>query len=324
MFRTNFLACAVLVSVMFTHSGRAADSGSTKTKSESQPAGAPAQNGRIFVASFMTMHDPFFVKLRDGIRKAVEAHGDRLLFLDGEHSREKQERELIAALEQNPAAVFLIPATDVGSTDGILAATHRQHVPVILVDTDLNGPDLVLCQVLTDNQGAGRMACDELARVNPKAKVGVLSFSLSKSCVDRVTGFKEEMSKYPGMTILAMQDGHANKDGVRGVIHDFLDGHPDMDAIFAINDVSAIEAITGIESVGRGGKITVLGIAGSQEGAQAIKEGKLHSSCAQMPEEMGRVAVEAAYDQLAGKKVEKDIRVPVKLVTIANADGFLN
>ena len=80
MFRTSFLACTVLVAVMFTHSGRAADSGATKTKFESQPAGAPAQNGRIFVASFMTMHDPFFVKLRDGIRKAVEAHGDRLLF----------------------------------------------------------------------------------------------------------------------------------------------------------------------------------------------------------------------------------------------------
>jgi len=33
--------------------------------------------------------------------------------------------------------------------------------------------------------------------------------------------------------------------------------------------------------------------------------------------------LEKAYDYLAGKKVEKDIRVPVKLVTKANADQFL-
>jgi ABC-type sugar transport system substrate-binding protein len=47
------------------------------------------------------------------------------------------------------------------------------------------------------------------------------------------------------------------------------------------------------------------------------------SSCAQMPHEIGRVAVEKAYDALAGRKVDPIVRVPVKLVTKANADDFL-
>ena len=97
-----------------------------------------------------------------------------------------------------------------------------------------------------------------------------------------------------------------------------------MDAIFAINDVSALAAIAGIESAGRTGKILVQGVAGSHEGAQAILDGKLHSSCAQVPLEIGRVAVESAYAALAGKKVEKNVIVPVKLVTAANAAEFLN
>jgi ribose transport system substrate-binding protein len=159
--------------------------------------------------------------------------------------------------------------------------------------------------------------------VNPNAKVGVLSFSLSKSCVDRVEGFKEEMTHHSWMTILATQDGHANRDGVRGVIHDFLAAHPDMNAIFAINDVSALEACSGIEAAGRAGKILVQGIAGSREGVQAIKDGRMLSSCAQVPAEMGRIAVEKAYDALAGRKVDRDVRVPVKLVTKANADEYL-
>lgn len=292
-------------------------------RAESGPAPSAQGPGRLFVSSFMTMHDPFFVALNDGIRKAVEAHGDHVAFLNGEHSRQKQEADILEILKQNPAAIFLIPATDAGASDTILAAASRQHVPVILVDTDLGGPDLVLCQVLTDNFQAGELACRELASTGPTAKVGVLSFSLSKSCVDRVEGFKAEMAKHPGITILATQDGHANRDGVRGVIHDFLAAHPDMDAIFAINDVSALEACSGIEAAGRAGKIRVLGIAGSREGAQAIKDGRMLSSCAQMPGEMGRVAVEKAYDALAGRKVQKDIRVPVKLVTRENADDFL-
>jgi len=291
---------------------------------EADSPAAPPVGGRLFVSSFMTMHDAFFVDVNDGLRKAVEAHGDKLLFLDGEHSREKQEKDVLDALKQNPAAIFLVPATDRGSIDNILAAAKAKGVPVIIVDTDVNPPEsLVLCQVLTDNVGAGRMACEELARANPQAKIGVLHFSLSKGCVDRVDGFKEELAKHPGMQIIDIQEGHANKEGVRGVIHDFLAKHPKMDAIFAINDVSALEALAGIEAAGRAGQITVLGIAGSTEGAQAIKQGKMLSSCAQMPHEIGRLAVEKAYDALAGRKVDPIVRVPVKLVTKANADDFL-
>jgi ribose transport system substrate-binding protein len=285
----------------------------------SQPAG-----GRLFVASFMTMHDPFFVELNEGIKSAVEAHGDRVLFVDGKHDRETQERNTIDALKLNPAAIFLIPATDLGSIDKILAAAKAQNVPVILVDTDVDAPDsLILTKVITDNFAAGRLDARELAKVNPRAKVGVLSFSLSKGCVERVNGFSEELTKHPGMRILATQDGHANADGVRGVIKEFLANHPEMDAIFAINDVSAIEALAGIESAGRTGKIAVLGVGGQHEGAQLIKDGKMLASTAQMPKEIGRIAVSKAYDHLAGKRVEKKVLVPVKLVTKATADQFL-
>jgi len=226
-------------------------------------------------------------------------------------------------LNLHPAALFLIPATDLGSIDKILAAAREKHVPVILVDTDLDAPDsLTLTKVVTDNTEAGRLAAQELARANPKAKVGVLSFSLSRGCVDRVRGFSGELGKYPGMKIVAMQDGHANRDGVRGVIKEFLASHPEMDAIFAINDVSAIEALAGIDSAGRSGKIAVLGVAGSREGAQLIKAGRMLASSAQMPKEMGRIAVSKAYDHLVGKTVEKEVLTPVKLVTKANADDF--
>jgi len=296
--------------------------GFTLAHAQTPTASKPA--GRLFVASFMTMHDPFFVDLGEGIKIAVEAHGDRLLLLDGKHERVTQENLTLDALKQNPAALFLIPATDLGSIDKILAAAAAQHVPVILVDTDLNPPaSLILTKVINDNLSAGRLAARELAKVNPKAQVGILSFSYSQGCVDRVTGFNEELAKHPGMKVLATQDGHANRDGVRGVIKDFLAAHADMDAIFAINDVSAIEALAGIDAAGRTGKIQVLGVAGSREGAELIKEGKMLASAAQLPKEIGRVAVEKAYDHLAGKAVPAKVLVPVKLVTKKNADDFL-
>jgi ABC-type sugar transport system substrate-binding protein len=62
---------------------------------------------------------------------------------------------------------------------------------------------------------------------------------------------------------------------------------------------------------------------GSREAAAAIQAGKLYSSSAQFPREIGRVAAEKAYEHLAGKPVPKDVKIPVKLVTKENAAEFL-
>jgi ribose transport system substrate-binding protein len=311
LFRIQVLAFSLLVLFFVS-----CNSSSTK---KDKPA-----DKKIFISSFMTMHDPFFVSLNGGIKQAVVDHGDSIVFLDGNHDTKKQEDDVLAMLNQEIAGIFILPATHDGCIDRVLAAAKQKKIPVIIVDTDFNVADsMYLCKVMTDNLGAGRISCAELAKVNPKAKVGLLTFSLSKGCVDRVEGFKEEMAKYPGMSIIGAQDGHANKDGVSGVIREFLAKTPDMNAIFAINDVSAIAAIEGIEKAGRSGKISVMGVAGSKEGAQAIKDGKMLSSCAQEPLTMGKVAVDKAYDFIAGKPVDKDVRVPVKLVTSENADEFL-
>jgi ribose transport system substrate-binding protein len=311
LFRIQVLAFSLLVLFFIS-----CNSSSTK---KDKPA-----DKKIFISSFMTMHDPFFVSLNEGIKQAVLGRGDSLVFLDGNHDTRKQEDDVLAMLNQEIAGIFILPATHDGCIDRVLAAAKQKKIPVIIIDTDFNVADsMYLCKVMTDNLGAGRISCAELAKVNPKAKVGLLTFSLSKGCVDRVEGFKEEMAKYPGMKIIGAQDGHANKDGVSGVIREFLAKTPDMNAIFAINDVSAIAAIEGIEKAGRSGRIFVMGVAGSKEGAQAIKDGKMLSTCAQEPLTMGKVAVDKAYDFIAGKPIEKDVRVPVKLVTKENADEYL-
>ena len=290
-------------------------------RKESAPA-AGSGKGRLFAVSFMTLNNPFFVDLNEGIKKAVEAHGDRLVTLDAQHNSLKQKNDLADVLQQNPTAIFLNPVNWEG-VRGSLVEAKRKGVPVIVVDTDVSDADLVLCQVISDNIGAGRLACEELARVNPNARLAILHFSTAKSCIDRVKGFTDEMAKHPGMKLLDTQEGKATIEGGRPVMRDLLGRHPELDAVFPINDPCALGAWSAIEAAGRAGKVTVVTVDGSREAAQSIKEGKLHSTSAQFPKDIGRVAAEKAYDHLDGKQVEKDIRIPVKLVTKENADEFL-
>jgi ribose transport system substrate-binding protein len=282
----------------------------------------PGGSGKLFGVSFQTMNNPFFVDVNEGLKTVIEAKGDRLVTLDAQFNSLKQKNDLADLIEQQPAAIFINPVNWEG-IKGTLLEANRKHVPVIIVDAPVSDPDLVLCQVASDNVEAGRLACQALAKVKPEAKVVVIGYSVNKACIDRVAGFKDEAARHPQMRILDTQDSKGATEATRPVMRDMLGRFPEMDAVFPINDPGALGCISAIEAAGRAGQVTVVTVDGSREGAAAILSGKLHSTSAQFPREMGRIAAEKAYEHLAGKPVDKNIVVPVKLITKANASSIL-
>ncbi len=280
------------------------------------------QKGRLFAVSFQTLNNPFFADLNDGLKAIIEANGDRLVTLDAQFNSLKQKNDLSDVLQQKPAAIFLNPVNWEGVRGSLLEA-QRANVPVIVVDAPVQDADLVLCQVASDNVEAGRLAAHALAEVNPNAKVAVIAYSISKPCIDRVSGFEEVVKSHPQMTILTTLDAKGTTEAMRPVMRDLLERFPDLDAVFPINDPGAIGCVSAIESAGRSGKVTVVSVDGSSEVAQFILEGRIHSTSAQFPKKIGRLAAEAAYDHLEGKPVTKEIKVSVELVTKTNAEEFL-
>ncbi|MEI6781084.1 MAG: sugar ABC transporter substrate-binding protein, partial [Verrucomicrobiota bacterium] len=278
--------------------------------------------GRLFGVSFQTLNNPFFVDLNEGLKRVVEAHGDRLVTLDAQFNSLKQKNDISDLLQQQPAAFFINPVNWEG-IKGSLIEAQRRNVPIIVVDAPVSDPDLVLCQVASDNVEAGRLACEALAKANPKARVVILGYSVNKACIDRVAGFRSEAARHPELVILDTQDVKGTTEAARPVMRDMLGRFPELDAAFPINDPGALGCISAIESAGKSGQVKVVTVDGSREGATAIRAGKLHSTSAQFPKEIGRVAAEKAYDHIAGKAVEKEIKIPVKLITKENADEFL-
>lgn len=286
--------------------------------------GAPApeaRHGRLFGATFQTLDNPVFVEINKGLESVVGARGDRLVTLDARFSAQQQKNDVTELLQQKPSAIFINPVNWEGIRSTLIEAKQK-NVPVIIVDAPVSDPDLVLCQVASDNFEAGRLACEALAKVVPDAGIVILHLSLNRACIERVEGFQAEMKKHPGMKILDTQEGRGRAEGSRPVMSELLERFPEMDAAFPVNDPSALGAIAAIEAAGRAGRVTVVSVDGSPEGIAAIRAGRLQASCAQNPREIGRIAAEKAYEHLAGKPVAKDIKLPVKLVTKENAGGF--
>ena len=287
-----------------------------------QKSAAPEQGkGKLFGVTYQTMNNPFFVELNAGLQSVIEAHGDKLVALESQYNSLKQKNDISDLLLKGVAGVFINPVNWEGIKGSLIQAKEK-GVPCIIVDAPVKDADLVLCQVASDNIEAGRLAARALAQVRRPAKIVVLHQSTNKACIDRVDGFKEELAKYPDMQILDIQEGKGSIEHARPVMQDFLGRFPDLNAVFPINDPGALGVISALESAGKLQDVTVVTVDGSAEGIAAIKAGKLHSTSAQFPREIGKAAAEKMYDHLAGKPVDKNVVIPVELITKENADTF--
>ncbi len=277
---------------------------------------------RIIGVSFQTMNNPFFVDLNDGLKEVIDARGDTLVTLDGQFNSLKQKNDLSDLILKGASAIFINPVNWEGIKGSLLAA-KRKGIPCIIVDAPVRDQDLILSTVASDNVKAGKLAAEALAKACRPARIVVLHHSINKACIDRVTGFMEEIAKYPDMKILDTQEGKGTTEGGRPVTRDLLGRFPDLNAVFAINDPSALGAVSALQSAGKLENVTIVSVDGAAEAVQAIKAGKLLSTSAQFPREIGEVSAKLAYDHLDGKPVDKDVKIRVELITKENADAFL-
>jgi ribose transport system substrate-binding protein len=155
---------------------------------------------------------------------------------------------------------------------------------------------------------------------NGQAKVAFLEGIPGHETGDsRIRGFRDAIKGTPGVTIVASQPANWERDQGFTVFQNMLQAHPDIDTVFACNDIMALGAIEAIRSANRTGKIRVLGFDAIDDARRAVTEGRMEATVAQFPDEMGRSAVETALHAVKGESVPAEVNVRIGLVTRDNA-----
>lgn len=278
--------------------------------------GAPRQ--KVFGATFHNLNNPFFVALNDGIKKAVESRGDKLISFDPQQDMSRQISGIEDFVSQKVDAIF-VAALDWKGIKPALETAKKAKIPVIVVDAPVYDVNLVATTVASDNWNAGVLcAKDMIKKTGGKANIVVLAHPTAKSAIDRTDGFKAEIKKYPGCKIVAEQAANGQLDQAMQVMEDIIQAQPKINVVMAVNDPAAMGAIAALESANRLKGVLVYGVDGSPDGKKMVQEGKLTGTGAQFPSRIGTMGAEAAYKVLKGKKVAKDIKVPVELITSKN------
>lgn len=263
--------------------------------------------------------NPFYIEILDGMKSALR-DGDELIVMDAAFDPAKQITDIEDMIQQG-VSVMLIDPVDSKGIQASLNACEAANIPVIAYNSPVEDSSKVVSTVASDNFMAGQLIGEELAKeLNGTGKVVMLTYNVAQVCLDRANGFKDAISKYPDIQIVAEQEIQPGVDTALPVMENMLQSYPDLTGVFALNDPSAIGCAAAVEAAKLLDKIKIVGVDGSEDGKKAILEGKLLASAAQHPIDIGAISIRTAYKVLEDPStVEKDIKVPVELVNKDNA-----
>ncbi|WP_413988255.1 ABC transporter substrate-binding protein [Labrys okinawensis] len=293
---------------------------------------AQAQDKKFTIALIPGLTtDAFYITMRKGAEAAAKAVGAELVFQGApDFNPVTQTPVLDAVIARKPDAILIAPTDKVQLVQPLKKAVDA-GIPVITVDTFIGtgqyqtgsgDADFPLSYVASDNLLGGRMAADALAKaIGGKGKVYVSNVKPGVSTTDqREEGFKEEMKKYPDITVLETQfnDDDANKAASQ--FQSVYARNSDLAGVFGANLFSALGAANGVQQAGQSGKIRVAAFDAPTSIVDNIKSGLVDIAIAQHPAEIGYFGVMAAYAHLTGQSIPTSIGTGFTEMDKSNVD----
>ena len=264
--------------------------------------GAPSEKDpnapKVIGAAMLTQTHVFYQDMVAAMQKEAEAQGLKLDVRYAEFDSRKQNDQIDIFITQGVDAIIIAP-NDSSGVGPVIAEAKRKNIPVFTADIAAKNADVV-CHVASDNEAAGRLVGEYLAKaIGGKGKVAVIDHPSVTSVQERTRGFDAVMAQYPDIEIVQRLPGEGQRDKAMRVCQDLLQAQPDLSGIFGINDDSALGALAAVEAAGLQDKIVIVGVDGTPEARETILAGKaLKADAAQFPEKIGQQTISIVADYL--------------------------
>jgi ribose transport system substrate-binding protein len=237
--------------------------------------------------------------------------------VDCQFSIEAQIKALGRLISEAPDAVISIP---IGNT--AVADAHRSvseaGIKLILMDNTptglLPGTDYVSV-ISADNFGLGQVSAELLAPFIPqKGTVGVLGYRVDFFATnEREIAFKKWMESHrPDVAI--RQAKFVDVEQAAEVVDGLLDANPDIDALFAVWDEPAMQAVAALRARRLELPMTTIDL-GNEAAIEMAGGGLVKGIGAQQPYDQGKAVAAAALLSLLGRQPPPWVALPGLAVT---------
>jgi len=210
--------------------------------------------------------------------------------------------EIVDAMINKQVSALVLAPIDRKALVKPVERAAQASIPVSIFDSAIDTNKRV-SYVATDNREGGRMAARRLYEVlGGKGKVAIIGFMPgSGSTMDREQGFIDEIAKYPGMQMVGMQFGMADRARALAGAENLMTAHKDLAGLFADNESSSDGAVQALKQ--RNAKhIKLVAFDATDKLVRDLEDGWIDALVVQNPFRMGYEATRAVLLKLRGEE----------------------
>ncbi len=291
---------------------------------ESRLPSDPGRVLRIAVIPKGTTHE-FWKSIHAGAAGAARELGVEILWKGPQKEDDRAQQITVVEdfISRGVDGIVLAPLDDRALMRPVADAS-REKIPVVIIDSGLQGEDYVSF-VATDNYLGGVLGARRLGELmGGRGRIFLIRYQEgSASTMERERGFLDTAGKeFPGLTLLVRdQYAGATTETAYQLAENLIGRFPDVEGIFTPNESSTFGTLRALQESGLAGKVKFVGFDSSPKLVQGLRAGHLQGLVLQNPKKMGDLGVRYLVAHLKGEPVPKRVDTGVSLATPETMDG---
>jgi ribose transport system substrate-binding protein len=290
--------------------------------------GASNGSGTVKVDALISgTNVPYLATYADAMKKEASQLGIDLTVFSADFDASKQAQQFDQAIADKPN-VIVVAAVDATSVVPSLLKAKQAGIPVIASNTGVDDSGKSMTAGFTgpnDSMEGGEAASLLVKAMGTTGNVAIVEGALGTTAqINRTAGFVAQLQQSaPGIKILDKQTGSWDKDKARSAAADFLTRFgSQLNAIFAEDDTMASGVAQAVADAGLQKKVLVVGLGGSKQGFDGVKDGSIVGTIIQSPVQDGQLAMQAAKDVASGKQIPAEQYLKPITVTSDNVAQY--
>ena len=290
--------------------------------------GAVAQDKGELVYMTPGLDLAFWRYVSEGVKSVAEENGYGFAALDSTNDPQTQLQNAQDAIARGVAGIILSP-TDSSTAPAVLDLAQEAGIPVVIADIGTDSGEFVSVIGSNNYEGANGVGAALAEAMKAEGKdsgsIGIVGISQARlNGQARTKGFKDAVTEAGITGDAGLQQMQAyTADETFKFTQDMITANPDMTGMFIQTDGPTLGALRAIKAARMDGDILVGAFDGIPEFVPLLQSGELVVSGMQQPYLMGVRSAEAMVEHLDGGTPEKEITVPILIVTKDNIDDQL-
>ena len=303
----------------------AATEASTEAAASDEVLNANADNKLIYCITPSTSN-PYFGVVQTACQEEGEKLGYTVKCVSHDDDATKQSELFDTAISEGASAIVC----DNAGADASIEAVQKARdagIPTFLVDREINQEGIAVAQIVANNSQGATAAAQALVEATggEGQYAELLGLESDTNCQVRSDAFHAVIDQ-TNMEMVAQQSANWDQTEGQQKAETILQQYPDIVAIVCGNDTMACGAAAAVESANLDHEVYIIGVDGSNDMRDNIKEGKCLATGLQQIDLITRNAVNQANDYLTtgSTGMEEKQLVDCVLINADNADKLDN